>query len=172
MLFGILWFLRAGEFTVSADNSFNPNVHCLNDIAADNPAQPQVIQRTITQSKTDPFQKVPSWKTFSDSCSVASLLNYLLVRDNKLGLLFIFTDGWLLTRQRLVQALRGALHTVGIDQSRYCAHRIGDNCRIEDSRWNKTKINETQRGTLVSPRTHSQACIHTHTHTHTHALSL
>jgi len=128
---GFFGFLRAGEFTVPADNSFDSEVHlCFSDVAVDNPAQPQVIQITIKQSKTDPFRKgikLYLGKTSSDLCPVVSLLNYLVIRGNKPGPLFIFKDGRLLTRQRLVQALRGALQTAGIDQSKYCGHsfRIG-----------------------------------------------
>ena len=126
-----LGFLRAGEFTVPADNSFDSEAHlCFNDIAVDNPAQPQVVQITIKQSKTDPCRrgvKLYLGKTSTDLCPVVSLLNYLVVRGNKPGPLFIFKDGRLLTRQHLVQALRGALQAAGIDQSKYCGHsfRIG-----------------------------------------------
>ena len=53
---GFFGFLRAGEFTVPTDSSFDPEVHlCFKDIAVNNPVSPQVIQVTIKQSKTDPF---------------------------------------------------------------------------------------------------------------------
>ena len=57
-LFSFFGFLRAGEFTVLADNSFDSEVHlCFNDIAVDNPAQPKVVQITIKQTKTELFRK-------------------------------------------------------------------------------------------------------------------
>ncbi|MCY3927667.1 MAG: hypothetical protein OXG81_05280, partial [Acidobacteria bacterium] len=55
---GFFGFLRAGEFTVPSDSSFDPEAHlCYSDIAVDNSARPQVIRITIKQSKTDPFRK-------------------------------------------------------------------------------------------------------------------
>ena len=151
---GVFGFLRAGKFTVPADNAFDPEVHLsFNDIAVDNPTKPQVIRVTIKQSKTDPFRKdvnlYPGPTSSADLCPVVSLLNYLVVRGTKPGILFLFKDGQLLTRQRLVQALREALQIAGIDQSKYCGHsfRIGSATTaaergIEDSiiktlgRWN------------------------------------
>jgi len=97
---------------------------CFNDIAVDNPAQPQVVQITIKQSKTDPFRKgvkLYLGKTSSDLCPVVSL------PSSQRQQAWAFEDGRLLTRQRLVQALRGALQAAGIDQNKYCGHsfRIG-----------------------------------------------
>ena len=58
--YGMLWaaycfhffgFLRAGEFTVPTDSSFDPKAHlCHSDIEVDNSSVPQVIRVTIKQS--------------------------------------------------------------------------------------------------------------------------
>ena len=150
---GFFGFLRAGEFTVPSDSSFDPEAHlCYSDIAVDNSSRPQVVRITIKQSKTDPFRKGVDLflgRTSADLCPVESLLTYLVVRGTKEGPLFIFKDGRPLTRQRLVTALRGALQAMGVEQSKYCGHsfRIGAATtaaarRMEDSiiktlgRWN------------------------------------
>ena len=56
-----------------------------------------------------------------------ALLNYLVVRSPREGSLFMFSDGHLLTRQRLVEAVCRALGKAGLDPSKYCGHsfRIG-----------------------------------------------
>ena len=123
MLPGFFGFLRAGEFTVRTDSSFDPEAHlCYSE---DNSSIP-----TIKQSKTDPFRKGVNLflgRTLVDLCPVESLLNYLVVRSSKDGPLFIFKDGRPLTRQRLVTALREVLQVAGVDQSKYSGHsfRIG-----------------------------------------------
>ena len=128
---GFFGFLRAGEFTVPTDSSFDPEAHlCYSDIAVDNSSIPQVIRITIKQSKTDPFRKGINLflgGTLVDLCPVESLLNYLVVRGSKDGPLFIFKDGQPLTRQRLVTALREVLQVAGVDQSKNSGHsfRIG-----------------------------------------------
>ena len=55
------------------------------------------------------------------------MLNYLLERGQGEGPLFRFNDGWLLTRQWLVDAVQRALQASGLNQSRYRGHsfRIG-----------------------------------------------
>jgi hypothetical protein len=54
---GLIWFLRAGEFTVPSQKDYNPEVHfSLADVAIDSHARPSLIQLKIKQSKTDPFR--------------------------------------------------------------------------------------------------------------------
>ena len=55
------------------------------------------------------------------------MLNYLLVRGQAEGPLFMFPDGRFLTRNRLVEAVRQALLKAGMDASKYSGHsfRIG-----------------------------------------------
>ena len=95
------------------DDAYDPTVHLSHkDIAVDNPVRPRVVRITIKQSKTDPFCKgvdLYLGRTFADLCLVISLLNYLLIANATRGPLFNFKDGWLLTRQRLVSAVKEAL---------------------------------------------------------------
>ena len=96
-------------------------------MAVDNLCAPTctVMRVSIKQSKTDPFLKgihLFLGKTSTDLCPVTALLSYLVLRGHRAGPLFIFKDGWYLTRQRLVDALREALQKAGIDQLKYSGH--------------------------------------------------
>ena len=128
---GFFCFLRSAQMTVPSDTSYDPSVHLsYGDILIDNPASPTILQVSIKQSKTDPFRKGISLflgKTSANLCPVTAMLNYLIVRGNRSGPLFIFRNGQYLTRERLVTALRTALKSVGLDESKYCSHsfRIG-----------------------------------------------
>ena len=113
-------FLRAGEMTVPSDSEYDESVHLsVRDVAVDDPTHPSIIQIRIKQSKTDPFRKgidLYVGKTGSSLCPVAAMMNYLMVRGTKrLGPLFIFSDGRVLTRQRFVDAVRDGLNKAGID---------------------------------------------------------
>ena len=55
---GFFVFLRAGEFTVSAPQAYDPDVHLnLSDLALDSHTNPSVVQLRIKQSKTDLFRQ-------------------------------------------------------------------------------------------------------------------
>ena len=124
-------FLRVGEMTAPSDVAFNPRDHlCIADIAIDNKKNPTLLRVSIKQSKTDPFRKGVALflgKTASDLCPVSAMVSYLQKRGTAAGPLFQFEDGRLLTRERLVEALRAGLKEAGIDDSKYCSHsfRIG-----------------------------------------------
>ena len=119
-------FLRSGEMTVPSDSAYDPSVHLsYKDIAVDDLANPQTVSVFIKQSKTDPFRRGINLflgRTSSDLCPVMALLNYLVVRGPREGSLFMFSDGRLLTRQQLVEAVRRALGKAGLDPSKYCGH--------------------------------------------------
>ena len=52
-----LGFLRAGEFTVSSDASYDNTVHLnVSDISVNNTASPTVVKVDIKRSKSDPFR--------------------------------------------------------------------------------------------------------------------
>ena len=106
-------FLRAGEFTVLSDASYDNTVHLnVSDISVNNTASPTVVKVDIKRSKSDPFWNGISiflGTTGSDLCPVTALMNYLVIRGKSPGPLFKFSDGHYLTRQRLVDALRKAL---------------------------------------------------------------
>ena len=55
---GFFGFLRAGEFTVPDDKSYDPTCHLsFGDVAVDSQVKPQVVRITVKQSKIDPFRK-------------------------------------------------------------------------------------------------------------------
>ena len=128
---GFFGFLRSGELTVPSDSTYDPACHLSQgDIAVDNPRDPRVMQVRVKQSETDPFREgidLYIGRTASDICPVKAMLNYLAVRGQQEGPLFIFRNGTYLTRQRLVAAVRLAIGRAGLDPSKYCGHsfRIG-----------------------------------------------
>ena len=100
------------------------------DLTVDQVAAPTIIRVSIKQSKTDPFQRgfdLFLGKSGSDLCPLSAILNYLVVRGVAPGPLIVYRDGWFLTRQQFVTAVREALQTAGVDQSKYCGYsfRIG-----------------------------------------------
>ncbi len=125
-LFG---FLRAGEFTIPDDSSFDPSVHW-GDLAVDNPIDPAILSVTLKASKTDPFRRCITLyigRVASDLCPVSAVLAYLIARGKTPGPLFMFKNGRPLTRQRLVSAIRDALERAGVEADKYAGHsfRIG-----------------------------------------------
>ena len=90
----------------------------------------RVMQVRVKQSKTDLFREgidLYIGRTALDICPVKAMLNYLAVRGQQEGPLFLFRNGTYLTRQRLVAAVRLAIGRAGLDPSKYCGHsfRIG-----------------------------------------------
>ena len=61
-------------------------------------------------------------RTRAVPCPVAAVLNYLAVRPESPGPMFVFEDGSPLTRPALVSLLREALQKAGIDSSSYSGH--------------------------------------------------
>ena len=124
-------FLRSGEATVPTLTSYDAGVHLsLNDVAIDSREAPSVISLRIKASKTDPFRggvTIYLGRTDLDLCPVAALLSYIEVRGFQPGPLFVFQNGNPLTRQALVNRIREALASVGMDPTRYSGHsfRIG-----------------------------------------------
>ena len=126
-----LAFLRAGELTVPTEGAFDPATHLgVGDIAVDDKEQPTLVRIHIKQSKTDPFRKgvhLYVGRTQAGLCPVAAILDFLCVRGDDPGPLFVFEDGRPLTRARFAEEVRSALSRAGVDQSKYCTHsfRIG-----------------------------------------------
>ena len=123
--------MRAGELTVLSDAEFDEKVHlCVADVVLDNKRNPSMVRVTVKQSKTDPFRKGVELfigRTGTNLFPVAALLDYLSVRVSGPGRLFVFTDGWTLSRQRFVDRVRDGLVKAGVDQTKFCGHsfRIG-----------------------------------------------
>ena len=118
--------MRAGEFTIPDDSSFDPSVHlCWGDLAVDNPIDPAILSVTLKASKTDPFRRSITLyigRVASDLCPVSAVLAYLVARGKRPGPLFMFKDGRPLTRQRLVSAVCDALERAGVEVDKYAGH--------------------------------------------------
>ena len=130
-------FLRCGEFTVTSQEAYDPDMHLsLADIALDDKNNPTVI--LSPQSKTDPFRQgvdLYLGKTGKDICPVCAIIPYLVIRGAKPGPLFVFADGLYLTRQRFASLVASALQRAGIDDKRYNTHsfRIGAATTAEEA---------------------------------------
>ena len=124
-------FLRSGAITVPDSSSYDPSVHLnFNDIAADNPNSPSILQIRMKASKTDSFRhgvNIHIGKTSNYLCPVSALLNYLIVRGSAPGLLFHFCDSTPLTKSKFTAKFRELLSLAGIDCANYAGHsfRIG-----------------------------------------------
>lgn len=121
-------FLRLGEMTAPSQTSYDPAIHlCFEDVSVDNPASPKVISLTIKQSKTDQLRSgstVNLTITSNALCPVAALLAYLAIRGNMPGPLFLFADGKFLTPAALVQLMRSALSSLGLDPTEFAGHSL------------------------------------------------
>ena len=124
-------FLRAGEATVPTLASYDHSVHLsVADVTVDAAAAPSVVSLRIKASKTDPFRvgvKIHMGRTGKDLCPVTALLSYIEARGLQPGPLFVRRDGRPVTRQWLVERIREAVATAGLDPTPYSGHsfRIG-----------------------------------------------
>ena len=89
-----------------------------------------MVSLRIKASKTDPFRAgvtLHLGRTVRDLCPVAALFSYIEVRGLQPGPLFVWQNGQQLTRQVLVNRIREALSSVGVDPAPYSGHsfRIG-----------------------------------------------
>ena len=122
--------MRAGEFTCPSLDAFTPDMLSPRDIAVDSHTTPTHLTVHLQTSKTDPFGAGVTLHLGSTGdilCPVAAVLGYLAIRPSSPGPLFLFNDGSVLSRPRLVQALHQALRAAGVDDSRFSGHsfRIG-----------------------------------------------
>ena len=141
----------------------------LEDVAVDKHDNPSLVRIRLKQSKTDPFRHgvdIFLGRTHADLCPVTALLAYIAVRPAVQGPLVVFEDGSLLSRDKLVSAIRSALQLAGVDAWNYTGHsfRIGAattaaQVGLEDSvvkmlgRWESSAYHcyiQTPRETLAS----------------------
>ena len=127
----LLWFLacwrvhrRFGGGVRSRASSF---ARRLVDGFAGGPVVRQIADQTVAD---DPFRRGVSivlGRTRADLCPVKALLAYLARRRFAPGPLFLFENGEALSRAALVDQVRRALTTAGIDATRFAGHsfRIG-----------------------------------------------
>jgi len=84
-----------------SDTEFDPVINLsVGDLAIDQVTAPTIIRVSIKQFKMDPLfgeELICSWEIWL--CPVTAILNYLVVRGVAPGLLFVYRDGWFLTRQ-------------------------------------------------------------------------
>ena len=123
---GFFVFLRVGEFTMSAPQAYDPDVHLnLSDLALDSQIKPSVVQLRIKQSKTDPFRQginIFLGKTDVAICPVQAVIQYIAVRSPNPGPLFMLSEGTPLTRGYLVSLVQAALRRGGLDDACYNGH--------------------------------------------------
>ena len=124
-------FFRLGELLVPTGHGFDIQLHlAVSDLAVDNPTDPRILQIHLKRSKTDQFHtgtNVFIGRTGDELCPVAALMAYLAVRGMKQGPLFLTRDEQPLRRECVIDNIRQALQTLGLESSHYAGHsfRIG-----------------------------------------------
>ena len=124
-------FLRSSEFTVPAQNHYDPEVHLsLSDITLDKRCFPTMVCVHIKQSKTDPFRQgahIYLGRTYQTICPVKAIVSYLTVRGSKPGPIFTLQDGRKLTRSIFGAELDKILRKLDLQTHQYNTHsfRIG-----------------------------------------------
>lgn len=123
-------FLRSAEFTVPSLSAFNPDIHLtVDDIAVDSHTSPSCLQLTIKASKTDPFRKgccLYIGLGRLPLCALSAIMNYLPLRGQSPGPLFLLSSGQPLSRTLLTHWLKDIFAAAGI-QGSFSSHsfRIG-----------------------------------------------
>ena len=119
-------FLRSSEFTVPAQDRYDPSVHLApQDFTLDCRSATRIIQVRIKQSKTDPFRQGVNLylgQTDMDICLVRALLPYLAARGNHPRPFFIEENGRMLTRAQFSAKVRYILTALYIDEGNYNTH--------------------------------------------------
>lgn len=122
-------FLRSGEITVKANETYDKATHlAFEDVASDSRSAPTFVQLTLKASKTDPFRqgtKVVLGATRDDLCPVSALFSYLRLRGGADGPLFITQQKMPLSRTVFVTQFREALLAAGYqpsEVSQYAGH--------------------------------------------------
>ena len=104
--------LRVSEFATSSPNHFNSSTDLLlSDVALDNCVSPTTIQTTLKQSKNDQFRTgtiICLGKTTHAVCPVDALVQYLAIRGDTPGSLFLLPNNQSLTRALFRLALKKA----------------------------------------------------------------
>ena len=127
---GFFGFLQSGEFTCQSTEKFNPLMLAPKDVQVDSRMNPYYMTIQLKCSKTDPFCQgttVVVGAMGNPLCPVTAMLAYLACRPAVPGPLFLFASGETLSRERLVQELKQAVGTTGLDTAGFSGHsfRIG-----------------------------------------------
>ena len=125
---GYFGFLRSGEFTLPELSS--PPSILASDLEVDCHQKPSIVRVHLRRAKSDPFGRGVSiyvGKTGTSLCPVSALLNFMAVRPQGEGPLFVHEDGSPLTRSHFVQLTKHALRLANMDATGYSGHsfRIG-----------------------------------------------
>ena len=120
-------FMRAGELTTPDKGSFGPSQHLtMSDLATDDLKHPTLVQVTLKSSKTDPFRQgvtITLGETGNELCPLRALFDYLHMRGNPPGPLFLLGDGSPMTRSYFTQKIRATLQDIGFtDYAQYSGH--------------------------------------------------
>ena len=124
-------FCRSGEITVPEGKTYDPHSNLsYGDISVDNAQDPSIVSFLLKQSKTDQARegvKVYMGKTGDDICPVKALLDYLRLRGQKEGPLFMWKDGSPLQKPQFNRAVRTALTQAKLPAEKFAGHsfRIG-----------------------------------------------
>ena len=128
---GFFGFLRCSEFLLPDQGPFDPSCHLsIADISLRQSTSPWFFVVNIKKSKTDQFgagTQVVLGATGLTICPVSALLDFLAVRGDAPGPLFIFPDGSPLRRGVFVHQVQSSLAASGLTSSNFNGHsfRIG-----------------------------------------------
>ena len=125
---GFSAFLRSGEFTCPSPSAYVSSMLSPRDKATDSLST--FLAVTLRSSKTDLFgagHTLHIGATGNYLCPVAAILSYMAIRPPLSEPLFIHENGRPLSQMDLVQAVRVALQSTGLEVSRFNGHsfRIG-----------------------------------------------
>lgn len=137
-------FLRMGEVMVLSDKQYDPDIHLSYlELRVNDRSHLQWLEVHIKASKMVPFRQDVSiyvGTTRRPLCPVANLSAFLVQCEAGNGTLFLFKNGWHLTRTQFVAALRSALQELGIASKWYSGHsfrsgaaKVEFQCEIQDS---------------------------------------
>ena len=118
-------FLRAGEFTLSSLQAFEPLMLGPQDVTVDSHENPSVVAVHLLHSKADLFgsgDRIYLGRTGQAVCPVSALRGYLVCRGKQPGPLFLFQDGFTLSKQRLLARVNAALACQGFDTTGISGH--------------------------------------------------
>ena len=121
-----LGVMRSGNFTYPSLQAFTSDMLSSQDVAVDSHTSLSHLVVHLRRSKNDPFgagTRLHLGATGHSLCPVSSTMGYLAIRpSDEPGPLFLFRDGTTLSRTKLIQCLRQALSSVGVDCSGYNGH--------------------------------------------------
>ncbi len=121
-------FLRLGEYACESKKKEGSHVIKLGDISI---SQGNFVEVCIRSSKTDQVGNSTLLKIMGianiNMCPVQAMIQYLAIRPDQAGPLFIHFDGEVLTKFQVNRVLNSCVVTVGLDPDDFSPHsfRIG-----------------------------------------------